>query len=231
MIRPKWPAPHNVHALTTTITDGNLADHVDDDPKTVAHNRKILEKLLPSEPQWLVQTHSNICIDIDRSAERNGDAVITRQANKVLVIMTADCVPIILTNKTGSVAAAIHAGWRGLNNGVIDNTIQALRADNPSANQELIAWVGPHICEKCYQVGQEMHDNFAKNNIELAKCFYYRDDSYYANLSQMAEMILSKNQMVQVVQSKLCTFEQDELFYSYRREAQTGRIATMIWFT
>ncbi len=238
-----WPAPTSIHTRITTRIRGqskppfdqnNLALHVGDNAIDVLANRcKLISACkLPSAPQWLEQTHSNRCILVEETSSRNADASITRTPNQVLAIMTADCLPIMLCNQQGTEIAAIHAGWRGLVNGVIENTLIQLK----SAPQEVMAWIGPGICHSCYEVGDEVRNSILEKIPAATTCFTPSLAStgqvpkWMANLPQLAELILLHAKVNAVYQSNLCTFEEPEKFYSYRRTPQTGRIATLIWF-
>ncbi|KTD59227.1 peptidoglycan editing factor PgeF [Legionella shakespearei] len=232
-----WPAPANVSAVTTTRVQGfsqapydqnNLGLHVGDNDLHVMKNRQQLSELLnlPAEPIWLEQTHSTTCIIAEKESNRNADAAVTRSFLHPLVIMTADCLPIMLCNKQGDEIAAIHAGWRGLCNGIVENTLSKMDS-NPS---ELLAWIGPAICGKCYEVGEEMYSAFTSKYPQSNRSFKPVQSKWMANLPEIAEMVLNLQGVNAVYQSDLCTFELKNQFYSYRREPQTGRIGTLIWF-
>lgn len=237
-----WPAPSNVFALTTTRSGGislppydsnNLALHVGDNEQLVLQNREHLIQTLnlPSAPEWLEQTHTNRCVVIEEEADRLADAAVTRKANTVLAIMTADCLPIVLTNQNGTEVGAIHAGWRGLANGIIESTLNQMH----SKASELLAWIGPAICQHCYETGDEVRSVFTHQYPFTQSCFQHQQQRLYANLPKIAEMVLKHHGVKQVYQSKECTFEAKSesnnrnKYYSYRHEKQTGRIATLIW--
>ncbi|KTC65941.1 Laccase domain protein yfiH (plasmid) [Legionella adelaidensis] len=232
-----WDAPSNIVAFTTTREEGfseltyaknNLALHVGDQAETVLQNRQLLMKQfsIPKEPIWLEQIHSNICILAEEESNRLADAAVTRSQNIPLVIMTADCLPIMLCSKKGNEIAAIHAGWKGLAQGVVENTLEKMR----TSQEDLIAWIGPAICGQCYQIGSEVKEAFLQNYPFTQAAFQPQGDRFLGNLPLMAELILQKLGLKEVYQSKACTFESDNTFYSYRREPKTGRIATLIWF-
>jgi YfiH family protein len=242
-LKANWQAPSNVFALSTTTEDGystppydslNLAEHVGDNLNNVYRNRQHLKDSLhlPAEPEWLLQTHSNLCVVTEDSKNRNVDAAVTRQPNTVLAILTADCLPIILTNQSGTEIAAIHAGWRGLAQGIIESTLAQMHA-SPS---DLCAWIGPSICVNCYQTGEEVRDTFMKNYPFGADGFHQAGHDIFANLPHLAECILKHLGITAVSQSNQCTAETSledsykKKYYSYRRQPQTGRIATLIWF-
>jgi len=232
-IHADWPAPRFISALTTTIYPGfslppyahnNLALHVDDSSEDVLLNRHALcqNLALPGEPFWLNQTHSTLAVVVEEDNNRNVDAAITRKQDTPLVILTADCLPIVLCNTDGSEIAAIHAGWRGLLQGIVQNTLGKMY----TKPQALMAWIGPAICQNCYEVGDEVRAQFTAQYPFTSKAFKGR----YANLPKMAEMLLFELGVHQVYQSGVCSFEEKNRCYSYRRAAQTGRMGTLIWF-
>ncbi len=232
-----WPAPQTVQALTTTRFPGvsqhhyaanNLAMHVADNAAHVQQNRQnLIDSLqLPHEPIWLNQTHSTHCVVVENSAaSRDADAAVTRMRQLPLVIMTADCLPIVLCNQQGTEIAAIHAGWRGLANGIIENTLAKMHSDA----QTCLAWIGPAICGQCYETGEEVRAQFMSRYPQAENAFFQHQGSLHMNLSLMAEQILRELGVSSVTQSNACTFESEQ-YYSYRKQAQTGRIATLIWF-
>lgn len=236
-LKANWTAPDTISALTTARIGGfsqapydtnNLAFHVDDNPEHVKANREaLIETLkLPAMPDWLEQTHSTDCVIVEAEANRCADAAITRSPEHVLAIMTADCLPIVLCNAQGTEIAAIHAGWRGLVNGIITNTLAKMH----STPSDQIAWIGPAICQKCYEVGDEVLDTFAAHYSFAGEYFRPREKKWLADLAALAGRILHENGIKEVYQSNMCTFENESDFYSYRRASQTGRIATLIWF-
>lgn len=232
-----WPAPKNISALSTTRLAGfsqppfdsnNMGLGIGDNDQHVLQNRQqLIEQLqLPGVPQWLRQTHSTDCVVVEEDANRNADSAVTRSYQHPLAILTADCLPIMLCNKQGNEIAAIHAGWRGLVQGVVENTLAKMKA-NP---QDLLAWIGPAICQKCYEVGDEVYHTFT-NKYPLSKpAFKSHNAKWLANLPHIAEVVLNSQGINAVYQSGLCTFEAESELYSYRRNSQTGRISTLIWF-
>lgn len=238
-IIPNWPAPKSIRAVTTTRLQGhskspydhnNLALHVEDHPDHVRMNREQLkvELNLPNEPAWLTQIHSTDVVDLDQDSNRQADAAVTRSPNTVLAIMTADCLPILLCDKQGTEIAAIHAGWRGLAQGIIDKTLEKMH----SQPQNLMAWLGPSICQTCFETGNDVKLAFIKQ-YDLEEDHFFikkQEDKWLANLPALAKMILGKLGVNKVFESNYCTIENTQLFYSYRRERQTGRMASLIWF-
>ncbi|CAM2797049.1 peptidoglycan editing factor PgeF [Legionella worsleiensis] len=232
-----WSAPANISALSTTRMSGfslppyhenNLGLHVGDKVEHVLKNRQQINELLnlPGEPVWLEQTHSTICIIPEQDSNRNADAAITRSPLHPLVILTADCLPITLCSIHGDEIAAIHAGWKGLFHGILENTLAKM---NTQAS-DVLAWIGPAICQNCYEVGEEVHQSFTEKYAFSHAAFRPSGSKWLANLAQIAELILNMNGIRAVSQSNLCTYESKNEFYSYRRESQTGRIGTFIWF-
>ena len=163
---PDWAAPANVKALQTTRNGGvskmpwasfNLGDHVGDDPAAVAANRRALREALPGEPRWLTQVHGIVAVDADwKPKTGEADAAFARRPGTVCAVMTADCLPVLLCDRRGSVVAAAHAGWRGLLDGVLESVVAAMAA----APGELLAWLGPAIGPRCFEVGTEVRAAF-----------------------------------------------------------------------
>jgi polyphenol oxidase len=235
-LKPDWPAPANIHAATTLRIGGvsqgkyasfNLATHVGDNPEVVKQNRKVLKTLLnlPSEPVWLSQTHSNFAVEaIVKGLPEQADASYTDQAGVVCAVMTADCLPLLVCADDGSEIAAIHAGWRGLVNGVIDNTIAAL------PNKKLMFWLGPAIGPDYFEVGSEVRDVYLSRSMEFSNAFKQKSqDKWLADIYQLARINLSMLSIDKVYGGNFCTFSDAERFYSYRRDKDTGRMATLIW--
>lgn len=224
-----WPAPPTISALTTTRLTGNLGLHVGDNPEQVQHNRDELVKRLSlvNQPIWLEQTHTNHCVVVEEDSERHADAAITRSSAHPLVIMTADCLPILLCNQAGTEIAAIHAGWRGLLNGIVENTIHKMQ----SVPSDLMAWIGPAICQQCYETGDEVCEAYIQKYPFTKDAFHTHASRVMADLPKLAELILQASGIMAVYQSNACTYELENTFFSYRRQAQTGRMATLIWFS
>lgn len=235
-ISPDWPAPANIHALTTLRTGGvsigdyhsfNLAEHVGDKLEHVAINRKRLREqfYLSHEPSWLNQTHSSdiVCADQLKGLV-DADASYTERKQCVCVVLTADCLPILLCDTQGKAVAAIHGGWRGLLNGIIENSIAKL------PNTELMAWLGPAIGPQCFEVGAEVKQAFVNKGAMFSDAFILqKNNKYLADIYCLARLILNKAGVEQVYGGDFCTVTEAERYFSYRREGQTGRLATLIW--
>ena len=236
-IKPDWDAPRNICAYSTTRLLGasqecfsgfNLGLHVGDDVRDVQANRRQLtqELELKSEPFWLEQTHSKKCIGYSESdLTPQADASFALSKNQVCCVMTADCMPILLASRQGNWVAACHAGWRGLLDGVIENTI----ANYSGSSSDLIAWIGPSISQPCFEVGEEVLRSFAEK-FENAASYFARNanQKYQFDFVELARDIM-KEKGITVFGGNLCTFRDSELFYSYRRENKTGRMASLIW--
>lgn len=236
LIVPDWPAPANVKSLQTTRTGGisvapydslNLGLHVGDQPLKVAHNRQQLNRFVPTEPLWLNQVHG---VEVADAAVANcqpqADAAYARVADAVCTVMTADCLPILLCDKAGTVVAAVHAGWRGLFNGVIEVTVDAMQVKPGS----LMAWLGPAIGPQAFFVGDEVRDAFIKHDADASAAFCSQPDGkWLADIYLLARQRLDKLNVVSIHGGGYCTFSDNRRFFSYRRDGSTGRMATMIW--
>lgn len=231
-----WPAPDNICAGTTLRKGGfsqgvfsslNPAKHVDDNPAHVARNRnKIKETLqLPSEPVWLQQIHSDRAIQANTaSGVETADASFTCQKGVVCAVLTADCLPLLLCSRDGNSVAAVHAGWRGLLSGVVENTVKALSEEN------LIAWLGPAIGADCFEVGGEVREAFMNKSKFFTEAFRkQKEDKWLADIYRLARIILAASGVDQVYGGGYCTMTDSERFFSYRRDGKTGRMATLIW--
>jgi YfiH family protein len=237
-LQPDWPAAEAVQARVTTRLGGtsegpyasfNLAMHVHDDPQRVAHNRALLKQSLqlPAEPLWLEQVHGVQVTDAtDPSASRRADAAFSDQPDVVCAVMTADCLPLLLCNRRGSMVAAAHAGWRGLQAGVIEHTVAAL----DEAPGELLVWLGPAIGPDAFEVGDEVKQAFEQQMTEAAAAFRpSRPGHWWADIYLLARQRLQRLGIEAVYGGGLCTYEDAQRFYSYRRDGETGRMASLIW--
>ena len=240
-INPNWNVPNNIHAFTTTREGGvslepylsfNLGDHVGDNKSAVKTNRTLLvEKFgLPQKPVFLTQTHSTRVLQLPYSGENlEADAVYTNVPNQVCVVMTADCLPVLFTTTSGNEVAATHAGWRGLCDGVLEETVKYFQAKP----EDIIAWFGPAIGPKAFQVGIDVVEKFVAVD-EKAKLAFQPDaieeGKYLSNLYQIATQRLNNLGITQIYGGNHCTFNEKEKFFSYRRDNQTGRMASVIWF-
>lgn len=236
-IAPEWPAPPGVRAYSTLRTGGlsqevyagfNLGTHVGDEPRRVAANRRLLrERLaLPAEPFWLEQVHG---IAVAQAEERDGpppqaDAAFSEKAGVVCVVMTADCLPVLFCDRTGQRVAAAHAGWRGLAGGVLEATVRAMGCG------DLLAWLGPAIGPESFEVGPPVRQAFLEALSDCEHAFKPIDEEHWlADLYALARLALARVGVTEVYGGGHCTYADPERFFSYRRDGQTGRMATLIW--
>lgn len=241
-IRPTWAAPPQVKALMTTRLGGtsrgtysglNLGLHCGDDEVDATANRERLfrEAQLPAKPIWLRQTHSTIAVLADHyQVGYEADASYTQTSGVVCAVMTADCLPLLITNQTGTEVAAIHAGWTGMADGIIESTIQSLS----SQPNELFIWFGAAIGPEAFEVGEEVIERFAQHDPHAEKAFVARPGipgKWLGDLYQLARhrCIAMGVPEENVSGGELCTHSDAERFYSYRRDRQTGRMASLIW--
>jgi polyphenol oxidase len=235
-IVPDWPAPGNVRAFITTRAGGtsggpyasfNLGLRTADDPAAVAANRAALRSLLPQEPVWLRQVHGNRVIDADAPPPLlEADAAVARKAGTVCAIMIADCVPVLLTDLTGSTVAAAHAGWRGLAGGVIENTVRDMRCPP----ETLLAFLGPGIGPRAFEVGADVRDAFIGGDPDAQSAFVPgKPGKWLADLFTLARRRLARAGVPAVFGGELCTHSDPARFFSHRRNPVTGRMAALIW--
>lgn len=234
-LTPDWPAPSRVRACVTTRAGGvslapfdslNLGDHVGDDPQAVAENRRRLIERLGCNPAWLQQVHSADVVEADPAAVAVADASWTATPARACVVLTADCLPALFCDRAGSRVAAAHAGWRGLAGGVLENTVAALGV--PAG--ELLAWLGPAIGPQSFEVGAEVREAFVAQHAQAEQAFSASRNAgrFMADLYALARIRLAAIGVTDVHGGGLDTFS-DPRFFSYRRAARNGRLASLIW--
>ena len=235
-IVPDWAAPQRVRALITSRNGGvgtgpyasmNLGLRVDDDPHTVAANRRLLKHFLPAEPRWLEQVHGTTVVDAQSVTHPvAADASIAKNPGCVSVVTVADCLPILFAERTGKVVAAAHAGWRGLAAGIIENTIRALE----TSPQNLLAYLGPAIGPSAFEVGDEVRDAFVAVDRAAINAFHpHKPGKWLADLFMLARQRLAKADVLNVYGGGLCTYSNPARFFSHRRDKVSGRMAALIW--
>lgn len=237
-IYPDWPAPATVRALTSTREGGaslspyasfNLARHVGDEPQHVDRNRSLLLQQLdlPHEPRWLKQVHGTELLDLDQKGTSNeADGSFSRLKNKVCVVMTADCMPVLMCTSAGDRVAALHAGWRGLAAGILRKGVTAMAVES----SRLLVWLGPAIGAKSFDVGEQVYRAFVTQSSDAKKAFEPAGAGYWhADLYMLARMQLRSLGVDQVFGGNYCTYTDKQRFYSYRRDGATGRMASLIW--
>ncbi len=239
VITPNWPAPSHVKAFVSTRKGGvssgvyqglNLGAHVKDRNELVEENRTLFKQKIsmPNSLQWLNQVHgTNVAtLPLSEGKGTEADAAMTSTANQVCAILTADCLPILFTNQDGSQVAAVHAGWRGLCDGVIEQTVNKF-----SSTDVVYAWLGPAIGATAFEVGGEVRAAFMEHDGEAAKAFVSKQEGkWLGDLYLLAKQRLESVGVDQVYGGERCTYEEKEWFYSYRRDGVTGRMASVIWF-
>ncbi len=233
---PDWDVPSNIHSAMTLRQGGislgdysslNPATHVDDDFNSVLINRQCIKEslALPSNPVWLNQTHSTEVIQADTvKFLTNADASFTSKRGIVCTVLTADCLPILLCSKEGNQIAAIHAGWRGLLAGIISNVLKVMRPT------QLSVWLGAAIGSCCFEVGREVRELFIAKHFKFSHAFVQKSSQkYLADIYQLARIELNLKGVNNIYGGEFCTVCDPQRFYSYRRDQQTGRMATLIW--
>lgn len=217
----------------------NLGMNTDDAPERVLENRRLLTAQLPAEPLWLRQVHGVEVCDADTwngdtesgvSEAPVADAAVTTTPGRVLAVLTADCAPVVIADAEGRALGVAHAGWRGLAAGVLDATLKALRTRVPGP-AKWCAWVGPCIGQARFEVGEDVRSAFVVTNPEADHYFMpgAATGKWQADLAGLVEQRLRGLGVQQVETSGLCTYDRADLFYSYRRNKTTGRLATIAW--
>ena len=236
-IQAGWNAPGAIRACCTTRIGGssqgayasfNLGLHVGDEEQRVRDNRQRLRGLLqlPNEPCWIRQTHGTRVVTLETDDGRDADASITRRPGTVAVVTVADCLPILLSNRAGTEVAAVHAGWRGLQAGIIKNTLAQMH----SAAADLIAWIGPGISRDFFEVGADVYSAYHQTIEAVDPFFSPRGaDRWLCDLAGIAELVLTRHGVAEVTRTADCSYRDSDRYYSYRRDAVTGRMAALIW--
>ncbi|MEK9721350.1 MAG: peptidoglycan editing factor PgeF [Quisquiliibacterium sp.] len=248
---PLWPVPAQVRAISTTRSGGvssgnwglsgggvgglNLGASCGDSDADVARNRQILGSWVPGPPLWLEQVHGIAVFDADLdqasavSKPPRADASITTRPGVVLAVLTADCLPILVSSVDGQAVGAIHAGWRGLAAGVVEATIKVLTSR--CGDRQWVAWLGPAIGPGNFEVGDEVRAAFCDLDHRAQAAFSVgkATGKWYADLYQLATLRLAAAGVTTVLGGGLCTVADHDRFYSYRRDRQTGRMASVIW--
>ena len=232
---PDWPAPARVRACVTSRSGGisqppfdslNLGDHVSDDPRAVAENRRRLQQALNCQPAWLSQVHGIRVVQADPARVQEADASWSAAPGVACAILTADCLPVLFCDRAGTRVAAAHAGWRGLAGGMLEATLDALDC----APDEVLVWLGPAIGPQAFEVGPEVREAFLSGYPQAEAAFRpsANPGKSLADLYQLARIRLAARGVTAVYGGGLCTWN-DPRFYSYRRAARTGRFASLIW--
>jgi YfiH family protein len=229
-IAPEWPAPESVRAFSTTRNGrgGRVFDLSPHSPEHAAEQAE-LRRWLPEDPVWLAQVHGNLVCELDEATlvgRPRGDAAVARGPRRVCAVQTADCMPVLFTNREGSVVAAAHAGWRGLAAGVLEATLAAMRAD-PGA---VLAWLGPAIGPRAFEVGADVLEAHCAGDPGAAACFTpFKQGKWLADLYALARRRLARAGVSSIHGGERCTFTERDSFYSYRRDHGDNRMATFVW--
>jgi len=232
--------PNNVKLLSTprllecgssrgNFKNFNLALHVDDEKGAVMANRELLlsHYNLPSKPVWINQIHSNLSVDADSlSAIVDADASYSEKPGTVCGILTADCLPIFVSNKDGTIVGVAHAGWRGLVGGIIESLIKSFDTNA----EDLIVHLGPAISQLSFEVGGEVKSQYISKNKNFETCFTYLNNKYYLDLYYAARIVLKSLGVSSISGGDRCTYKESDQFFSYRRDGRcSGRMAHLIW--
>ena len=238
MLLPDWPAPAKVKACVTLREGGvsqggyshlNLATHVGDDPKAVAENRARLRAVLPAEPAWLTQVHGTAVATFPIEGAPQADAAVAHVPLQICAILTADCLPVLFCDVDAKAVAAAHAGWRGLAAGVLENTLAKMEVSPGN----VMAWLGPAISQAAFEVGEEVREAFVAPHPEDARAFIagQQPGKWQADLYALARLRLARAGVKQVFGGGACTYQETSRFFSYRRAAESGRFASLIWLS
>ena len=237
LLSANWPAPSQVRALTTLRTGGvssgvfstfNLAAHVGDERDAVTNNRAELKRTLclPAEPCWLSQVHGCGVVDVSTgSVGTVADAAYTTTPGPVVAVMTADCIPLFLSDTDGSFVAIVHVGWRGLCAGVIEALLGKLTL--PSGR--ILAWTGPGIGSDVYQVRADVRETLIDAFPGHESALVATGNHWIADLPKMVEQRLRRQGVIHIFHSGQCTYRQADAYFSYRRDGQCGRMASLAW--
>ncbi len=232
-----WAAPPHVNALTTLRTGGvseeafdslNLAAHVGDDPVAVKENRtRLVEQLmLPSEPIWLNQEHGHRVVKAEPMVRNSfADGSYTLDRRVLCAILTADCMPLFLTDRLGSTVCLLHIGWRGLSAGIIEKGLNILNIEP----QNVLAWIGPGIGRDSFMVGSDVREKLIRQYSLHREGFVKHKDRWLADLGMMIEQRLDLAGVQASGRSKQCTLKDPSAWFSYRRDGCCGRMASLIW--
>lgn len=180
-----------------------------------------MRALLPADPAWLRQVHGTHVVHLDKSPKLEGDAAMTTMRLRVCAIRVADCMPVLLTDANATVVAAAHAGWRGLCAGVLENTIDAMAVPG----REIVAWLGPAIGPRVYEVGDEVRGAFKEKDAFSPT----RPGHWLLDLYAVARRRLEEKGVERVFGGDFCTYSDPARFYSYRRDGTKGRMVAFIW--
>lgn len=240
IIKPDLHNYHNIRSIQTTRLGGNSQKPYDSlnlgvfgkDKINAVENIDIVKESqnLIHTPIFMQQVHANKVVEYTKTPTTHGeihaDACFTKKKNVICAVLTADCLPVLIADKQATVVAAVHCGWKGLYSEILKNTIQKLGVDP----KELQCWLGPCISYKPYRVDEKFRKQFVLKDKQYAHSFYRnKKGGWHADLKKIAVYQLESLGVVEITQSPYCTHDNKNLFYSYRRDGETGRMASMIW--
>lgn len=238
-IVPTWQAPGNVHAFVTTRNattragrdgrfDVGISSTSRDDESVIAENRALIETFLPASPIWLTQVHGSDVVDADAVTRPwlHADASVTRDANVVLNVRVADCMPVLFASRDGAAVGLAHAGWRGLAQGVLERTLDAMRCDA----HDIVAWLGPAIGPTAFEVGADVYDAFVGPDAQACEAFApLRPGKWLTDLEALVRRRLAYAGVTAIAGGSMCTFRDPARHFSYRRDGSTGRMGAFLW--
>ena len=245
IVHPCWPVPLRVKSIITTRENGvskkpfdsfNIATHVGDNPELVSANRQVLENRIQQKITWLSQVHGTRVVPLSgfTSEVIEADGCSTLRENTVCGVSTADCLPVLVCDKNGTQVAALHAGWRGLADGILSEGVAGFGC----SAKDLFIYIGPAISQTYFEVGPEVLDYFktawlARHlNGDVSPYFMKKENipgKYFADLIGLAKAELNQLGVQNIYCDHYCTWKNNDLFYSYRKEGQTGRFISLVW--
>lgn len=205
----------------------NLAAHVGDDPDRVAARRRELEEALGTRVAWMRQVHSTVVAPAAPGQEPTADALVADLRGRgplAAGVLTADCVPLLLASADGRLLAAVHAGRRGMCEGVVDAALGEM-ARLGAAVPDILAVLGPSICGACYEVPEAMRAQVAAREPDCASRTRWGTPAIDVAAGVRAQ--LRRAGVRHITDVSICTYE-DERFYSYRRQGDVGRLGGVV---
>jgi YfiH family protein len=235
-LAPQWPVAARVRGFVTTRNGGVSAGpyaslnlgYGGDDPAAVVENRRRVQQHLPAAPSWLRQVHGARVVEVSApdAGAPAADAAVTRATGVPLAVMVADCLPVLLAARDGSVLGLAHAGWRGVAAGVLENTVAAMRC----SPHDVVAWIGPGIGPRAFEVGRDVYDAFVQRDAGAAQAFVpRREGKWLADLPSLTRRRLAAVGVGDVHGGTWCTVHDPARFFSYRRDGTSGRMAAFLW--
>jgi polyphenol oxidase len=223
IFKPEWIVPKNIFALQTIRSTSSIKEPSNKNKTKLSTNFGL--EFINRKKIELNQFHSNVSIELP-SDDRDADASFTMQSRVVCSIRTADCMPLLITDEEGSFVAAIHAGWRGLSSGIIENTLKKINAKG-----KFIVWIGPHISQEFFEVGEDVRNIFLVNDSITDEAFKNGENGkYFLSMLKVAELkLLSLGVEKIYITKNFCTYKNDNNYYSYRRDASIERMTSLIW--